>query len=397
MSSPLPLRASAAVPLLFLLGMAHAQSAPRVPAHDTEVVERLRSHPRDPAMAELRRLREQAAAAPGSPGAAAQLARRYFEMAMADGDPRFVGYAQAALRHWRDSAQAPAEILVLRGMLQQYRHDFAGALASLGAALRADPENAEALAWRAAIRMVQADYAGARSECAALRAAGSELQAVACVAYVDATTGNARDAHAALSGALSRRAEVAPEFRLWLLTRLAEMAWRMGDAATAERHFREALALGIADNFLLAAYADFLLEASRPREVVDLLASRVRSDTLLLRLAIAGQALGMPAAARHIQSLGERFAAGALRGERLHLQEEARYLLELKGDARAALAAAQENWKTQREPRDAEILLRAALAARNRAAAEPALEWLRSSGFESAPLAQIASRLRALP
>ena len=71
---------------------------------------------------------------------------------------------------------------------------------------------------------------------------------------------------------------------------MAEMAWRFGDNAAAERQFRAALALGIDDNFLLAAYADFLLENGRPTEVVALLGKWSRSDTLLLRLALAARA-----------------------------------------------------------------------------------------------------------
>jgi hypothetical protein len=119
-----------------------------------------------------------------------------------------------------------------------------------------------------------------------------------------------------------------------------------------------------------------------------------RSDTLLLRLALAERDLGLPEAARHARILGERFAAEAQRAERLHLAEEARYLLELRGDAEAALAAAAENWKSQREPRDALILLEAARAARNPAAAAPALEWLARTGFEHARMRRLAAELR---
>jgi predicted Zn-dependent protease len=181
---------------------------------------------------------------------------------------------------------------------------------------------------------------------------------------------------------------------MWTLTRLAEMSVRMDDAAGAETHFRSALALGRNDNFLLAAYADFLLEQRRPREVVALLKDWVRSDTLLLRLALAERALGLPDAALRTRVLGERFAAEALRGERLHLAEEARYLLELRGDPAGALAAAAENWKSQREPRDALVLLQAAQAAGKPAAAAPVLDWLRRSGFEDPRLISLAAGLR---
>lgn len=371
-----------------------AQATPRLPADDLEVLERLPMRANDPAGSALRALRAAAAAAPSDPAAVAPLARRYFGLAMAEGDPRYVGYAQAALAPWTGAEREPAEILVLRALLRQYRHDFDGALADLALAVQLDPRNEEARAWRAAIHMVRADYPAAARECAALAPIADELQAVGCSAYVEATTGRTRQAYTRLLGALERAPQAAGSARLWTHTRLAEMAARLGDAVAAERHFKAALAPGVNDNFLLAAYADFLLEQRRPREVVALLRDWTKADTLLLRLALAERALGLPEAAHHAQILGERFAAEARRGERLHLGEEARYLLELRGDASAALAAAVENWRSQREPRDARILLEAARAARDAAAAAPALDWLARSGFEDARMRRLAAELR---
>lgn len=370
------------------------QAAPRVPVEDREVLERLPLRPRDPVATQLRELRLAATAARADPAAAAPLARRYFALAMAEGDPRYVGYAQAALAPWSGAGRAPAEILMLRALLRQYRHDFEGALADLALAAQLDPRNAEVHAWRAAIFMVRADYPAAEHECAALAPLTDELQATGCSAYVEATTGRTRDAYARLRGALERAPQSGAAAQLWALTRLAEMSARLGDTAAAERHFKSALALGLNDNFLLAAYADFLLEQRRSREVVTLLRDWARSDTLLLRLALAERDLGLPDAARHAQILGERFAAEARRGERLHLAEEARYLLELRADATAALAAAVENWQSQREPRDALILLEAARAARNPAAAAPALDWLERTGFEHPRMRRLAAELR---
>ncbi len=373
-----------------------AAAAPRIPGDDSQILERLPVRPGDPAAAELRRLRAAAAAAPSDPAVAARLARHYFDLAMAQGDPRYVGYAEAALGAWRGSAEAPAEVLVLRGLLRQYRHDFGGALEELARAAARDPENVAARSWSAAIHMVRADYAGARRECEALVRIASELLTAGCAAYVDATTGKTRTAYERLAAELALRPEASAGLRQWVLTRLAEMASRLGETQAAERHFRDALALGVTDNFLLAAYADFLLEQGRAAEVMRLLKDWVRSDTLLLRLALAAKALKLREAERHARTLGDRFAAAALRGERLHLGEEARYLLDLKGDPRAALAAAAENWKSQREPRDAALLLEAALAARDPAAAAPALAWLDSSGFESRRLQELARKLKAL-
>src|SRR5438128_546974 len=85
-----------------LLGVwASVGAAPHVPKDDATVLERLPGRRDDPAVAELRQLRAALAAQPGDVDAAAGLAKRYFELAAAEGDPRYIGYAEAAVRPWR--------------------------------------------------------------------------------------------------------------------------------------------------------------------------------------------------------------------------------------------------------------------------------------------------------
>lgn len=381
------------VAALVALFMTAAAAAPRVPEGDGTVLERLPSRPNDPAMVELRQMRAALAKSPDDSRAAARLALRYFRLATAEGDPRYVGYAEAALRSWREP-DAPVQVMFARGVLRQYRHDFEGALKDFERVVQLEPKHEEARSWRAALFMVQASYDAAGRECAELARGADELVAIGCGARLGGLTGKSREAYARLAAAVERNPQAERATRLWALTHLAELASRLGDATGAERHYREALDLGLTDNFLLASYADFLLEQGRPADVVRLLESWVRSDTLLLRLALAERVLNLPAAKAHEQALADRFAAAALRGERLHMGEEARFLLQLKGDPPAALAVAAENWESQREPRDAAVFLEAAAAQRDSKAAAPVLRWLQESGFESRRLQSLAASLR---
>lgn len=380
-----------------LLASASALSAPFTPADDSVVLERLPTRAGDPVQRELRALRQAHAANPADAASALRLARRYFDLATADGDPRYIGYAEAVLRSWNEPAAAPAEVLIVRAQLAQYRHEFARALELLDRALQIAPGDPEALAWRAAVRMVRGEYDPARADCAQLRAVASELLATGCSAYVDATTGRTRQAYEQLGAALARHPDARATLKLWVRTLLADMAFRLGDPAGAESHYRAALALGLTDQYLIAAFAEFLLEQRRAGEAAALLRPWERSDVLLLLLARAERALGRPEAERHARSLEARFADAARRGERLHVQDEARFRLEFRGDARAALALAQENWSLQREPRDAQLLLEAALAARDASAARPALEWLATTRFEDPRLSALAAELARLP
>ena len=384
------------LPLFLLIGAlisGTAPAAPYTPRSDDEVLERLPFRASAAEGRELRQLRRALAEQPQNKERALALARRYFELAGAEGDPRYVGYAEAAIRPWTQAAEPPADMLVMRALLRQYRHEFDAALADLAQAAERDPGNPRIWSWRSAILLVQADYAGARAACVKLAPLASALLAMSCNAIIDARSGKAEQAYAELSAALARRPDADPGLKLWIQTRLAEAAVQLGRSELAERHFKAGFALGITDGYILAAYADFLLDQGRPLEAVGLLKDWGRSDILLLRLALAEQAAGLPSAATHIAVLKERFAASALRGDKLHQQDEARFHLHMLGDAKGALRLAEENYRVQREPSDAFMLMEAALAAKDYAAAQPALDWLRSSGYEDPQYARLARQL----
>jgi Tfp pilus assembly protein PilF len=374
-----------------------AAAAPFIPKDDAQVLATVPARASDPRARELAAMRRQLRSQPQDVNAAVALARRYFDQVAAEGDPRYIGYAQATLRAWWDMPEPPVPVRVLRAMLLQFDHRFTPALADLDAALRAEPGNRDAWAWRAAISMVQGDYAQARRSCAQLAPLTTPLVAVACRAQVDGTTGQGDAAAQALTQALQQHRSADADERLWSLTRLAELQERRGDFVAAEAAFREALGLAVPDVYLLAAYADFLLDCGRPTEVLSLLQGRERADVLLLRLAQAAKATGASNAAALAREMAARFDAARQRGDATHRKEESRFTLAVQGDAARALALAQENFAVQREPVDARILLEAALAAKQPAAAQPALQWLASSGIQSVALAPLAQSLQAAP
>ena len=379
--------------VLLLAGTASAlQAAPRTPTQDTEVLERLPFRPGDTTARELAALRGAVAKTPTDPEPTQALAQRYFELATARGDPRYVGYADALLG--RFSATMTAPLLVLRGMVRQYRHDFADALNDFAAALKLDTDMAGAHAWRGAIYLVRAQYAEAARECEALGTMGRPVLSGGCTGLTQAYTGQLATARKTLQQALATTRD--DDQRLWLHTRLGEVAAWQGQAAVAEQHYRQALALGVDDGYLLAAWSDFLLDQGRADEVAKQLAKWEASDGLLLRLAEAETLLKRPTAAAHAQTLSDRFAAAKLRGDTTHQAEEARFHLRLREDAKEALRLALENYRVQKEPRDARIVLEAALAGRNPAAARPVLDWLQTSGFEGQPLRALAQQLQQL-
>jgi Tfp pilus assembly protein PilF len=378
--------------IVFLGLMAGAQAAPHLPAHGAQVVEVLPWRG-DARQRELRALREQLAAAPRDLALATSLARRQIELGRRHADPRYFGYAQAALAPWWSEANPPAEVRVLRASLLQTSHRFAPALADLDAVLRVDGADAQAWLTRANILTVQARYDEARAACAQLARLATPMVAATCAA-ADNPANGARST--VLLEALYQRergADAATDS--WVATVLAELAVRRGAAQDAERHYRSALAATPDDSYVLGSYADFLLDAGRAAQVVALLEPHQRIDGLLLRYALASRATGLTQqAARAQNELKARFDAAALRKDGTHLREHSRYALRLANDPALALRLARDNWQDQKEPADARVLLEAALAANDATAATPVLAWMRASGIDDVQLAALAAKLK---
>jgi hypothetical protein len=373
-----------------------AIAAPFIPKEDQAILDTLPVRPGDPRGALLRDLRGQLTREPKNLSVALKLAQAYYSQVAEEGDPRFIGYAQAALAPWWAAPDAPVEVLVLRASIKQYRHEFAEALADLSLAQTKDPKYVIAWTTSAAIHTVQARYDEARQHCDKLFLLTSRLLAQGCVSSIDSLTGKSAPAYASLLKELVQAGKQAtPEQTLWVQTRLGEMAQRMGDLSLAEKHFKAGLALGISDGYLQAAYADLLLQQKRDGEVVALLKDKTRSDILLIRLVIAEQKLNSSDFAKHRDMLIARFDAARMRGDKVHQTEESRFNLQVLNKPEVALRLAQENWQVQREPRDALALLEAANILKNSEAARPILDWLRTSSHEDKRLRDLAKQWEA--
>ena len=373
-----------------------ALAAPHIPAKGSDIVERL---PRrsDQARIELQRLRAQLAANPNNIEVATMVARHHIKTARRETDPRYFGYAQAALAPWWAMAAPPPEVRLLRATLLQSTHHFPEALRDLDAIVTADPGNSQAWLTRATVQTVRGDYEQATRSCARLSGITTQLVSNTCIASIGAMTGRARASEALLELTLRRETEAPEEMQVWVLTLLGEIAERRGDAAAAESRYRRALALSPRDSYLIGAYADFLLDQKRPAEVLALVKDQTRIDGLLLRHALALRQLpGSAAALRAADAeLGARFNAAARRGDSVHQREQARYELHVRGDSQAALTLALKNWAVQKESADMRVLLEAAVQAGDKAAALPVLEWIARHAVEDLAVQRLARQLKA--
>ncbi|WP_432719569.1 hypothetical protein R0381_000296 [Jeongeupia wiesaeckerbachi] len=381
--------------LLCLLGIPSARAEPFRPHADAQVIEILPRRDNDALNAGIARLRLQLNAAPTDFAIAGQLAGLHLKRFRRDGDPRDLGQADALIAPWLNGRDPPATALLLHASVQQSNHRFAAALASLDSAMRKSPGDPQALLMRAGILQVQGKYADARQSCGAMLLQNAALAGV-CLANVSAVSGQPEQALALLRR-MAAQAGDGDAANAWVMASIGETAASLGLAGQAEDAFRKGLRAHPDDAYLKTAMADFLLEHRRPREVIALLAGDARNDNLLLRLTMAEQQLGDANTRTHIAELQARFAAAAERGDRVHLREEAMFRLVLLNQAEAALQLAKANWAVQKEVADCRILLAAALAARQPAAARPALEWLATARLRAPALLALQHSLQGKP
>jgi len=365
---------------LFLLCAAGAIGAvPITPTRDDEVIEVL------PASAgssnEDRQLRKRLAARPDDAKLATAVGRRYLEQARESGDPRFAGLALAALRAWPDANSAPDEVLLLRATLEQYLHEFDAAVAHLRLLLARPGGERQPQAWLtlATVLRVQGRYAESDAACRTI--AGAELYQTACLAENAALRGETGAARRSFEAMLAARG-LPPGTRGWLTTSLAELEERDGRAAAADAAYRKVLELA-PDTYAAIAYADFLIAQRRPFEALAVLKDETRTDTVVLRLAIAGTLARSASAAGDVAEMRDRIALANERPEAsiFHGREQAMFALVVEHDSERALGLARGDVARQREPLDLLVFAQAARASGRRDAIEEARRLKASIGL----------------
>lgn len=359
-----------------------AAAATYVPTDDAQVIARVPV--RDAGELAARRA---LAGAPERVELAVELARADIRRYRAESDPRYLGRAQATLARWWDVAEPPPDVLLVRATIRQSLHDFTGARGDLDRLVALRPDDAQAHLTRAVVATVSGDYVRARESCTAAGRLLGMLVAASCEAPLDGIAGNADAAYARLATTLGRSRRAARELRGWALTALAELAIMRGHTDAAAQHLRAALALDAEDTYARNLLADVLIATHHAAEASALLAGRESIDSHLVRLAIAERGGATTRAMR------ERIEAAALRGDRVHLREEAMFALAVESDAPRALRLARDNWSVQKELADARLLAETAVAANDPEAAAPVIAWAKQTGVRDAWLDRSLTQL----
>ena len=371
-----------------------AAEKPFVPRQKFQVLEKLRPGGLDAAAREIEKLKEELAGQPQDGDLANRLARLYLKRFREVSDPRSLGYAEATLRPFTATNSTNAAALVTLALIRQSDHRFVEALKLLDRAILLAPDNVQAWLTRCMILQVRGEYAEARRCCVRLITLAPGPIATTAIANLASLTGNSTGAVSALRSLVDHGPTGGTaEEQQWTLTTLAEIETRRGHGPVAEQYFKRSLDQSRHDPYTLGAYADLLLEQKRFSEVIEWLASESQVDGLLLRRVIAEQHLE-PKSRRYQENRDElqsRFDEARRRGNAVHLREEARLLLEVKGDVQRAVKLAVANWSVQREPADALLLAQCAVAAKDQPALEIIASWMTSTKLEFSTIDRLLS------
>lgn len=320
----------------------------------------------------------------GDAAAVIAQARTLIDAGRRRADIRAFAYAEAVLAPIAAQAPGNTQLALTLADIRQYRHDFNGAVALLDAVLLRERHNDVARLMRAQIHLAQGNGAQALHDCLAL--VGREAAPVwsACAAQAYAIGGRLSDARRLLESSLqSQPANLAGG--AWASGVMAQLLQQAGDVTAAEQWLRRAVAADPGDHVVALDLIDLLNATSREPEALVLLRDRPASDAFLIRKAQALRRVDAGGSAAAQSELRRRFAEADALGDRTHLRERADFELRF-GDVRAALAAARENFRSQRELTDLSLVLRAAAAANEVDGAREALEWLRRSRTQDARL-----------
>ena len=374
---------------------AASPAQPYVPASDNAVLEHLPSTS-DPRVRRFDALKQQAAAQPADVNRAVALARAYLDYGRDTGDARYLGRAQAVIAAWTTRHPASDDALLVEATILQSRHQFVESRSILQAVLQRSNDNPQAWLTLASVALVQGDMDEARRDCAHLLGNVDGLITAGCIGSWSVVNGNAHGAQQVVEALLRQEPNETPALQSWAHGLLADAAKTLGQVERADAEFRQALQFAPGDNFLLADYADFLLDNGRAQQALELTRGYAQSDTSFLRQTLAESALRSPVASADIQQMAARFRDLEQRGDsRLYGREEARFALELQHDPARALQLAQNNWTIQRAPEDIRIYLQAALAANKPEAAQAVLVFLRQTHFEDPIVRALAAQVDA--
>ncbi len=293
------------------------------------------------------------------------------------GDPRALGQAEALLTPYL--AEKSAETIFLQATIQQSKHDFDTAKASLQSLLKKTPNQPDSLLMLASINLVQGHFDESRQNCDGIRDIGLMVLRLACFAQVDDMTGHLAQSRQVLTTLVTINNGLTQEQSQWLYLILADIAQRTDDVKLAQTVFQH---LDLTKAPALTAQADWLIAHQDWKACSQALSAHRDNDALLLRLAACELHTDPAQAKTDLALVGERMQLWQLRGDTSHQREQALYALLSDDKSQDALVIARTNWAKQKETADFQAYTQAAIRAKSITDLNQIHVWVEQNHFE---------------
>jgi len=324
-------------------------------------------------------------------------ATQYIRLAKEQGDARWYGYAEAALKPWWETEKSPIIVKLMKATLLQQRHDFAEAISELDDVINADSRNRIAIKMRAQIALVQGRFKVAEQDCRSLLLVDSALSSIDCLAQVQGMTGQAKVSFERLTKLINNKNLYFSDNEIEQATiTLAVLAHRLGYSDQAQQYYSQAIQQSPNNSYLLIQTVDFLLEQDNTTDAISLMTnSSVSQNNIELQVSLmAAYDRTSPSKFNHQKvKLTNAFKDARARQERFPFKAYAKYLLVMQEQPESALDAAFINWKTQKSVDDTFLLLRAMEASEKWHLAGNVLAWIDKHGIEDIRISEMRQRL----
>lgn len=361
--------------LLSSVAMAFAAESVRVPKDDNEVLATVpKTHPS--IRSESERLRQRLLAEPNDVEAASALAARYLDAARQSHIELYFGYAEAVMKPWFGAPSLSSSALQVRADIHQHFHRYVQAFDDYKALVARHPRQTDLWFRLGLVSQHMGKSTEANAACRRLLYLDARSWKL-CQGYVDSVGPHALRGLGLLRSALVENTASNAEAQIWNLTALAETSERLGKFEDAERYYREALARDSSAPSIIYPYADFLYDAGRDADALNVLSRGGGALGALLRRCLIYQRTRDVRLEPSLEELSMRMERGRALGDLPSFHEEIRAQLYLFNNPRRAVALARENWAMQKTPSDARWLLEAGLGVNDANSLAEVRAWLR--------------------
>lgn len=326
-----------------------------------------------------------------------QVANFFVEAGDLGSDPRFYGFARAALKPWWNAEIVPPPILRLRAKLKEKEHRYDDAIEDLVLLTSTRSDDAQATMELVNLYRLKGDLRKANFWLDKLAQFATEIPVAISRMPLDAMSGRAEKTLATLERLIPKIETDFPAAMTWVRMTQAETSEILGHYDDAIKFYKDALQASPRNFSVKRAFSDLLIRQGSFDDALAMVEHDLADDGCLLMAAVAARGAGhLDKAGVWADQLKQRFDETRQRGDQPHRRFVTRYYLDLADDPKLALSEALDNWEHQKEMIDARLVFRSAIAFRRRDAAQGVIGFLDECKCQDAASAKLRRELEKL-